>query len=670
MIRHTAALLLASFFALTATSRAADAPAAATPTPGPGFDVAHIDRAALPCTDFYQFACGTWLAKNPTPPDQPSWNRGFELYLRNGATLRGILESDKDKIGDDYAACMDEAGIEALGLKPLETALAAIDGMKSKADLPRVVAQLHRLGADAVFSFGAEQDFKDASVVIAWLDQGGLGLPDRDYYLKDDERSTGLRKAYTAHVAKMLELAGATPEKGAADAAAIVALETALAKASMDRVARRDPAALYHPTPRKELRALAPEFHWEGYFEELGAPAFERLNVGAPDFVKGLGEPLRTLELPAWKAYLRWHVLHSSYGLLPKAFVDEGFAFYGATLKGAKQNRPRWQRCMANVERHLGEALGRRFVEKTFGEEGKARVLAMVTAIRATLDRSLKDLPWMTEKTRKEAGAKLQAIATRIGYPDAWRDYSALVIKRNEALGNDQRASAFEVARGLAKIGKAPDKNEWPFPPTAMNAGYEALVNTITFSAAMLQPPFYENRLDDAVNMGAIGAVIGHELTHGFDDQGRKFDAQGLMRDWWTAEDAAEFEKRAACFVDQYAAYKILEDAPLNGKLTLGENTADNGGVRLAFHALASLPAAKAAPIDGFTPEQRFFLGFGQIACENRSPESYRMMTKVDPHSPGRFRVNGVVSNMPEFARAFGCKAGAPMVREPICRVW
>jgi len=394
------------------------------------------------------------------------------------------------------------------------------------------------------------------------------------------------------------------------------------------------------------------------------------MNVGAPDFVRGLGDQLRTVELATWKVYLRWQALRSSYGLLPNAFVDEGFGFYGRMLRGAKENRPRWQRCMANVERHLGESLGRRFVEKTFGEDGKARVVNMVAAMRGTLEKNIDELPWMTAETRKQAHGKLRAIATRIGYPDTWRDYSALTIKRNEALGNDQRSAALEIARELAKIGKAPDKNEWPFPPTAMNAGYEPLVNTITFSAAMLQPPFYENRLDDSVNMGAIGAVIGHELTHGFDDQGRKFDGQGTMRDWWTEEDAREFEKRASCFVDQYAAYRILEDTALNGRLTLGENTADNGGVRLAFHALASLPASKAAPIDGFTPEQRFFLGFGQIACENRSPESYRMMARVDPHSPGRFRVNGVVSNMPEFAKAFGCKAGAAMVREPVCRVW
>jgi putative endopeptidase len=640
---------------------------------GPGFDVANIDKTADPCVDFYQYACGAWLARNPVPADMPVFNRGVELMTRNQEKLRGILEKApaSSKPGDDYAACMDEAGIESLGLKPIEPALARVAGLKSKGELPAVVAELHRLSVPALFAFGSEQDFADARQVIGWLDQGGLGLPDRDFYLRDDPRSTEVRQAYVGHIGKMLGLLGEAPEAAAAAAARVMEIETALAKVSVDRVTRRDPAKLHHRTTRKELAAAAPAFAWDRYFSEVGAPAFESLNVASPDFMKGLSAQLESADLDSWKAYLRWHLVRDSARLLPKAFVQENFAFYGRVLSGARELRPRWKRCVQIVEENLGEELGRRFVEETFGPEGRKRTLEMVRALEASLEKDIRSLEWMSDATEKEALAKLHAIRNKIGHPDRWRDYTGLEIQRGAALGNAQRAAAFELRRELAKIGTAVDRDEWPFPPTIVQAGYNPLLNEILFTAAILQPPFYENRLDDAVNFGAVGAVIGHELTHGFDDQGRRFDSAGNLRDWWAAGDSAEFEKRAACFVEQYSAYTSVADVKLNGKLTLGENTADNGGVRVAYQALlASLAGKPKAAIDGYTPEQRFFLGFAQIACENKTEAMARMRAQTDPHSPGRHRVNGVVSNMPEFHQAFECKAGQPMVREPACKVW
>jgi endothelin-converting enzyme/putative endopeptidase len=675
-------LHLALLLMVTPAVRAAD-----TKPVGPGFDPAHIDRTVDPCVDFYKYACGGWLSRNPVPPDQPRWNRGSELTLRNREMLRDILEKtsaagtpgapsgagvDIDRmIGDDYASCMDQTGIEALGAKPLEAELERIAKVRTKEDLARAVAHLQAFGADVAFDFDSDQDFKDATRVIAWLDQGGLGLPDRDYYLKDDPKSQELRKGYAAHVERMFGLLGEGREAAAADAKTVLEIETALARASLDRVSRREPANIYHLTRREDLRTLAPAFAWESYLTELGAAPLETLNVTAPEFVKALGAEWASVDVEGWKAYLRWHLAHAAAPLLSAAFVDEDFAFFGKGLRGAKEIRPRWQRCVQTVEGDLGDALGQRYVEATFGREGKERTQGMVGALEAALQKDIEALPWMTETTRRAALAKLHAVARRIGYPDRWIDYRGLSIVRGDALGNAQRANAFRLRRHLAKIGKPVDKAEWPFPPTTVNAGYNPLRNDITFSAAILQPPFYENRMDDAVNFGAIGSVIGHELTHGFDDQGRKFDEAGNMRDWWTEEDSREFEKRASCLVDQYSGYSPVADVKLNGQLTLGENTADNGGVRLSYSAFVSAQGDKAAgAADGFTPEQRFFLGFGQIACENGTDEMARMLAQVDPHSPGKFRVNGVVSNMPEFKAAFACKDGAPMVREPACRVW
>jgi len=681
MTGRKAAAALALLVLLGANPASGADPAKPAPS-RTGFDVANIDRSVDPCDDFYQYACGGWLARNPPPPDQPRWHRGAELALRNRESLRVMLEEAASaqgpkrdaidqKLGDAYASCMDEAGIEALGSRPLQPDLDRIAALRTKQELGRAVARLHGLGVGVLFGFSSERDYEDTTKVIGWLDQGGLGLPDRDYYLKDDPKSVEMRKAYAAHVERMLGLLGESSEAAAASARAVLEIETALAKASVDRLTRREPSKLYHLKPRQELSSLAPAFAWEAYLSEVKAPAFGKLNVAAPEFVAGMSAALQSVDLDAWKAYLRWHLVHASAAVLPAVFVAEDFAFYGKTLTGAREIRPRWRRCVQALESQLSEALGRRYVSVTFGWEGKRRTLRMVAALEAALERDIDELPWMTEATKKQAVVKLRAIANKIGYPDRWRDYGRLKIVRGDALGNSQRASLFAFQRALAKIGKRMDRGEWPFPPTTVNAGYNPLLNEIVFPAAILQPPYYEIRMDDAVNFGAIGAVIGHELTHGFDDEGRKFDAQGRLRNWWTEEDSREFEKRASCLVDQYAGYTAVADVRLNGKLTLGENTADNGGVRIAYQALVDARSEReVGPIDGFSPEQRFFLGFGQIACENRTDEVARMMAQVGTHSPNRFRINGVVSNMPEFQRAFGCKAGAPMVRETVCKVW
>jgi putative endopeptidase len=658
----------------------ADAPAKV-----PGFDPTAIDRGTPACTDFYQFACGNWTARNPVPPDRARWGRFDELAERNQTALRGILEKVQandprreaidQKIGDQYAACMDEAAIEAKGIAALKPELDRIAGLDSKAGMPGEVAHLHEGGIDAAFRFGSVPDFKDANSVIAGTDQGGLGLPDRDYYLKDDAKSGELRTKYLAHVQKMLELSGEPATAAAADARAVMDLETALARATLERVKRRDPANIYHKMKVADLQALTPAFDWAVYLAAAAGPPVSELNVTVPDFYKAFNAQLDSTPLDAWKAYLRWHLLHENVNLLPAAFVNENFAFYGQALTGAKELRPRWKRCVALVDSEMGEALGRRYVEATFGVEGKTRTSKMVAALEAALEQDLKTLPWMTDATKTQALGKLHAIANKIGYPDRWRDYSSLRIARGDALGNEVRAEEFAVRRDLAKIGKTLDRSEWNMSPPTVNAYYSALQNNINFPAGILQPPFYDNAMDDAVNFGGIGAVIGHELTHGFDDQGRKFAANGDLSDWWTAEDAKEFEKRAGCIADEYSGFTVAGDVHLNGKLTLGENTADNGGVRIAHMALMQTladAAKKPGPgvIDGFTPEQRFFLGFSQVWCQNETEESARLRATVDPHSPGRYRVNGVVANMPEFQQAFGCKAGDAMVRENACRVW
>jgi putative endopeptidase len=566
---------------------------------------------------------------------------------------------------------MDEAGIEKLGTKSLAPQMERIAVLKSKAELAGLVGQLHTEGVGAMFQFGAGQDFKEPTQVIAQADQGGLGLPERDYYLKDDAKSAELRRKYVAHVQRMFELLGDEAAAAEANARSVMELETALAKASLEVVKRRDPQSVYHKMTVAELAALSPLFAWDSYLKAVDAPEIRSLNVAVPDFFKGLQQQLDSASLATWKTYLRWRVVHAAAPFLPNAFVNEDFEFYGRALEGAKELQPRWKRCVGFADDRLGEAVGQRYVEATFPPESKQRMSKMVAALEQALRTDIEDLPWMGEATAKRAVQKLDAIANKIGYPDKWRDYSSLEIVAGDAQGNWRRAAAFELRRQLDKIGKPVDKGEWQMTPPTVNAYYEPLMNDINFPAGILQPPFFDPAMDDAVNFGGIGAVIGHELTHGFDDQGRQFAADGSLSDWWTETDAKEFEKRAGCIVDQYGSYTVVDDLKLNGKLTLGENTADNGGVRIALMALEQLLAeAPAGPRDGFTPEQRFFLGWGQIWCQNRTPEIDRLRTLTDPHSPGRFRVNGVVSNMPEFQKAFSCPAGSPMVPESACRVW
>ena len=684
--RPVVATLLAATVLSAPLPCAAQAPAPSPPAepvdkPGPrrvpGFDVNALDQSVNACSDFYQFACGGWRARNPVPPDRARWGRFDELQERNQAALRTILDKAKSsaadrQIGDYYTACMDEKGIESMGLRPVKATLDRIAGLKTTAELAGEVARLHAQGVPVLFGFGAQQDFKDATRVIAAVDQGGLGLPDRDYYLKDEPRFADVRKQYVPHVARMLELAGDSRESALEAARQVMEIETALARASLERARRRDPANVYHMTKRAELAALTPSFGWDAYFAAVAAPPVAELNVSWPDFFKGLQAVIAGTPIGAVKSYLRWHTLRSASPLLPAAFVNENFAFYGKTLTGAKELRPRWKRCVQLVDDHLGEALGQRYVEATFGAEGKERMSKMVAALERALEKDIRELPWMTDATRRQALAKLAAIPNKIGSPDRWRDYRLLKVARNDALGNAERAEAFELRRQMAKIGQPVDRGEWLMTPPTVNAYYMPLQNNINFPAGILQPPFFERAMDDAVNFGAVGSVIGHELTHGFDDQGRKFAANGDMADWWTAEDAAEFEKRAACFVEQYGAYTVAGgEVKLNGKLTLGENTADNGGVRIAYMALQdTLAGASVPPRDGFTPEQRLFLAWGQIWCQNETEESARLRAQTDPHAPGRYRVNGVVSNMPEFQKAFACPAGSPMVRENACRVW
>jgi putative endopeptidase len=648
---------------------------------GPGFSTSNMDMTANPCLDFYQYACGTWMANNPVPPDQSRWGTFDALADRNRAVLHGILEKAsvndpqrsavEQKIGDFYASCMDETAIDQLGAKPLDPELKRIDAIQSKDQIVTELVRLHPLGVGALFNFSSSPDAKNSTQMIADADQGGLGLPDRDYYLKTDPKSVKLRDQYVAHVQKMLELAGETSAQAAADAQAVLRIETELAKGSLDRVLRRDPTRTYHKMSVKDLQALAPSIDWPKYFAGLNTPSFTDLNVSVPDFFKAVDAVLKNTSVADLKVYLRWHLLHAEAPLLAKPFLDANFHFFGQTLTGATELKPRWKRCVEATDDDLGFALGQKYVEQTFPPEAKTRVLSMVREIETMLGQDIQSLDWMTPATKQQALVKLRAVTNKIGYPDQWRDYSSVKIVRGDAVGNDQRATEFEVHRVLNKIGTPVDPGEWNMTPPTVNAYYSPLHNSINFPAGILQPPFFDNRMDAAVNYGGIGAVMGHELTHGFDDQGRQFDAQGNLRNWWTPEDAAEFEKRAECFIKEYSAFTPVDDVHLNGKLTLGENTADNGGVHLAFLALMKSLDTKPQPkIDGFTPQQRFFLGYAQIWCQNVRPEAARLRAQTDPHSDGRDRVNGVVGNMPEFGEAFACRAGQSMIHAPACRVW
>ncbi len=659
-----------------------------------GISLDHLDKAADPCSDFYQYACGNWMKTNPVPADQARWGRFTELAERNRDTLHRILEEAsapnpkrgeiERKYGDYYATCIDARAIDAKGLAPLKPELDRIAAIEDRTGLLKAVARVHQIserGATRIpqvvertlFMFGSNQDLHDATRMVANVDQAGIGLPDRDYYLNDDDKSKELRKGYLGHVAKMLQLSGEPQKTAEKDAQTVMALETRLAKASMDRVARRDPTNHDHPMKVAELLKVAPGFDFQAYFAAVGAPPFDSLNVGNPEFFKQVSDALSNLPIADWKVYLRWQLVHALATVLPTPFGDEDFHFYGQILKGQKEQQARWKRCVIAIDNELGEALGQPYVQETFGPQNKDRTRKMVNFLEAALEQDIGSLPWMTEVTKKRAVEKLHAIINKIGYPDVWRDYSTLRIARGDAIGNSMRAREFEVKRNLAKIGQPADRSEWRMTPPTVNAYYSGAENSINFPAGILQPPFYDGKMDDAVNFGGIGAVIGHELTHGFDDQGRKFDAAGNLENWWTPEDAKAFEQRATCIADEYSGFVAVKnpDLKVNGRLTLGENTADNGGLRIAHIALeSSLAGKEKKSVDGFTPEQRVFLAWGQIWCENSREDATRLQVQTNAHSPGRFRVNGVVQNMPEFKAAFSCKVGQPLAPPTSCRVW
>ncbi|HEY3835003.1 MAG TPA: M13 family metallopeptidase [Bryobacteraceae bacterium] len=646
----------------------------------PGFDPGAIDHSISPCTNFYQYACGLWLKNNPIPADQAVWGRFDELQEHNREILHQIAEKDsqpsasrtpiEQKVGDYWAACMNETRINEIGTEPLKSELARIAAMHTKQDVSVELARLHTIGVNALFNLSSGQDFKDSTEVIAQADQAGLGMPERDYYFKDNERSKEIRKEYVKHVAAIFRLLGNSAAEADAKADVVMKFETALAKGSLDVTARRDPANVYHRMPLEQLEKMDPAFDWPAYLKELKAPAIKDLNVAVPEFFKAMDTLLKSPNGADIKTYFVWQFVHNQAPLLPSAFVNENFRFYRTVLTGTKEMRPRWKRCIQLEDNELGEALGQEYVNRTFGQEGKQRTLEMVHYLEQALGQDIQKLDWMSPATRQRAMEKLHAITNKIGYPEKWKDYSSVMISRDDASGNSRRATEFEVHRDLNKIGKPVDRLEWQMTPPTVNAYYDPQMNNINFPAGILQPPFFMRSGDDAVNFGAIGAVIGHELTHGFDDQGRQFDAKGNLTDWWTEQDGKAFEQRADCFINQYGSYKV-GDVNLNGKLTLGENVADNGGARIAYMALMDKLAGKPGQkLDGFTPPQRFFLGYAQIWCENARPEQERLQATTDPHSLPQYRVNGTLSNMPEFSTAFSCKLGQPMVRDKACHVW
>lgn len=649
----------------------------------PALDTQFMDKSADPCTDFYKYACGNWNKLNPIPADQARWDVYSKLSTENERFLWGILEqasrqdttrsANEQKIGDFFHACMDETAVESAGIKPLGPILGEIASLKSIRDIAGYVAGEHRNGIDdgVLFGFGSEQDYDNAAQMIATARAGGLGLPDRDYYTKTDAKSQEIRQKYVEHVQRMLELLGESGPDGHRDAQTVMRIETALAKASLTRVEQRNPYNLKHKLTRAELMRMTPVFDWDSYLNTLGAPGFQTLNVTQPKFFEDLNKELGNEKLPAWRAYLRWHLVNSQAPYLSAAFAKEHFDFFSKYLRGVEAMPPRWKKCTRLVDNELGDALGQVFVAKTFSPATKQDALKVTRQIEDEMGRDIEDLTWMSEPTKQRALQKLHAVVNKIGYPDKWKDYSSVRIRPDDFLGNMVRTSAFEERRDLNKIGKPVDRTEWFMTPPTVNAYYDPQMNDINFPAGVLQPPLFDPKLDAAPNYGNTGGTIGHELTHGFDDEGRQFDAQGNLRNWWQPADAKAFEQRVACVRNQYAQYVVVDGIHINSKLTLGEDVADLGGTLLAYIAWKHATAGQdLQPIDGLTPDQRFFVGMAQWACGYERPESKREDAITDSHSPDEYRINGVVANLPQFGEAFGCKAGQPMMRVNACRVW
>jgi putative endopeptidase len=655
----------------------------------PSLDTSSMDKSVDPCEDLYHYSCGGWQKRNPIPPDQTSWSVYAKLYQDNLTFLRGMLElaakpegqrnAMTQQIGDFYAACMDDATVEKLGMKTIAPELEAIAQLKSPKELTPLVARLqltyyrYSYNSSLLFSAGSTQDPDDSERVIADVDQGGIALPDRDYYIKDDAKSKETREHYLEHVRRVFELIGDSPAAAKQNAEAVLRLETAMAKASLSRVDRRDPHKLVHKMKVVDLIHLAPNFDWIAYYHDMQYPEVDILNVDAPEFIKELNVLLASESIDAWKSYLRFHVADTSSPYFSSKFVEENFDFYRKYLRGAQEMQPRWKRCVQYVNYDLGEALGQVYVAKVFSPELKQSTVDMVQRIEDAMGARIRALDWMSPETKQQALAKLAGIRNKIGYPDLWRDYSSVKIVRDDFAGNVERAHQFESRREIAKIGKPVDHGEWGITATTVNAYYNPQMNDINFPAGVLQPPLYDPKSDDAPNYGDTGGTIGHELTHGFDDEGSQFDAHGNLKNWWTKEDREKFDARTKCVDDQYSGYVSVEDVHVNGRLTLGENVADLGGEILAYVAWKDATKDKnLQAIDGLTPEQRFFVGFAQWDCANERPEEMRVRAMTDPHSPARYRINGVVVNMSEFADAFHCKPGQAMVRPAanVCKVW
>jgi putative endopeptidase len=672
---------LAALFASPAPSQTASGPELPY---SPSLNLTSMDKSIDPCVNLYQYSCGRWQQQNPIPPDQTSWSVYAKLYEDNLSFLRGILEQAaantdeldvvSQKIGDFYAACIDEAAIETRGVDAIKPQLEAIARLKSVHDMAPLVAQLQlNFERSMLFGGGSDQDPDNSEQIIATLGQGGLGLPDRDYYTKEDAKSKETRERYVQHVQKVFELLGDSPEIAKNNAQTLMRIETAFAKASLTQVERRDPYKLKNKIDLPTLEKLMPNFDWQTYYAQLQYPKIAVVNVAPAAFFKQVNTELASEPLENWKAYLRFHVADSSSPFLSANFVQENFDFYRKYLRGAKEMQPRWKRCVQYTDRNLGEALGQAYVRKVFSPELKQRTLEMVQQIEAAMEQRIQHLDWMSPETKQQALVKLHGIRNKIGYPDKWRDYSSVTIARNDFIGDVRNAVAFEHRRDIAKIGKPVDHGEWDITPPTVDAYYNPQMNDINFPAGVLQPPLYDAKTDDAPNYGDTGGTIGHELTHGFDDEGSQFDAKGNLKNWWTKSDREKFEQRTKCVSDQYSSYVVVDDVHINGELTMGEDVADLGGEILAYIAWKDANKSKnLQPIDGLTPEQRFFIGYAQWDCANERPEDLRLRAQVDPHSPAQYRINGVVVNMPEFAQAFGCKATQPMVKpaEKVCRVW